>query len=42
MSVKQYDGTTEIRTGRQVRDAIRNMNRYDIVSTLVQWLVGRV
>jgi hypothetical protein len=35
LSAKQYDGNTEIRTGRSVRDAIRDAfaNQYDILTT---------
>ena len=38
MSVKQYDGNTERRTGRQLREAIRGMNHQGILTALHLWL----
>jgi hypothetical protein len=33
MSEKQYDGETEIRTGKRLRDAMRNVNHPGIMTT---------
>jgi len=34
MTIKQYDGTVEIRTGRRLRDVMRDMNQQKIMSPI--------